>query len=158
MEQRTWVVLICLAMAPAAWTQTPATGGPCCEGDRSAGTSVPSYTIHGATPEQEFALRTEIQIMQPDLLPSRIVFMPHWQYVNAGRIYHLHVPTGMGSKMFTHLPSRTVYIDADLCGGDGWLGYWMAHELGHIATNSAREDDAERAAHKFREYLKKAGY
>jgi hypothetical protein len=58
--------------------------------------------------------------------------------------------------MFTHLPSRTVYIDADLCGGEDWLGHWMAHELGHLATNSAREDDAERAARGYRKRLKDA--
>jgi hypothetical protein len=143
-------------MAPLAWTQTLSTGGPCCEADKAAGTSATPYTIHGATPEQESALRTEVQIMKPEILPSRIVFVPHWQYVNAARIYRLRVPTGMSSKMFTYLPGRTVYIDADLCGSNGWLGYWMAHELGHLATNSAKEDDAERAAREYRRRLKDA--
>ena len=143
-------------MAQVAWTQTPATGGTGCETDRSAGTSATPYTIHAATPEQESALRSEIEIMRPEIPPCRIVFVPHWQYVNAVRIYRLRVPTGMRSKMFTHLPSRTVYIDADLCGGDGWLGYWMAHELGHLARNSVKEDDAERAARGYRRRLKDA--
>jgi len=58
--------------------------------------------------------------------------------------------------MFTHLPSRTVYVDADLCGGEGWLGYWVAHELGHLATNSTKEEDAEKAAREFRRRLKDA--
>jgi hypothetical protein len=155
-EARTWAVVICVAMAPVAWAQTPATGTPCCEPDRSAGTSATPYAVQGSTPAQEASLRTQILIMQPEILPSRIVFVPHWQYVNAVRIYRLRVPTGMSSKMFTHLPSRTVYIDADLCGGDGWLGCWMAHELGHLARNSVKEDDAERAARGYRRRLKDA--
>jgi hypothetical protein len=56
--------------------------------------------------------------------------------------------------MFTHLPSRTVFIDNDLYQGEGWLGYWMAHELGHLKSNSPREGDAERAAHGFRKRLR----
>jgi hypothetical protein len=115
-----------------------------------------TYTVQGATLEQELVLRNQIQIMQPEVFPSRILFVPHWQYVYATRMYHLHVPTGMSSKMFTHLASRSVYIDADLCGGEDWLGHWMAHELGHLATNNAREDDAERAAREYRKRLKDA--
>ncbi len=34
------------------------------------------------------------------------------------------------------------------------LGYWLAHELGHLATSSPREDDAEKAAHEYRKRLK----
>jgi hypothetical protein len=94
--------------------------------------------------------------MQPKSSPFRIRFVPHWQYLYAAKMYRLHLPTGMSSKMFTHLASRSVYIDADLCGGEDWLGHWMAHELGHLATNSPREDDAERAAREYRKLLKDA--
>lgn len=62
----------------------------------------------------------------------------------------------MTSKMFTHLASRSVYIDADLCGGDDWLGHWMAHELGHLERNSADENDAEKAGAEYRRRLKAA--
>jgi hypothetical protein len=111
------------------------------------------YTVQGTTPERERLLRAQIQVMQPAVLPARIIFVPHWQYVYATRMYHLHVPTGMTSKMFTHLPSRSVYIDADLYGGNDWLGHWIAHELGHLATNSVKETDAERAAHEYRKRI-----
>ena len=151
MNQGVWPVLLWLAMAPLAWTQTR--GGPCCE---EAGTSATTYTVQGATRKQESLLRAQIQIMQPDVFPRRIIFVPHWQYLYAAKMYQLHVPTGMSSKMFTHLASRSVYIDADLCGGQDWLGHWMAHELGHLAMNSAREDDAERAACEYRKRLKDA--
>jgi len=59
--------------------------------------------------------------------------------------------------MFTHLPSRSIFVDEDLYLGEEWLGHWMAHELGHLATNSAREDDAERVAREYQRRLAKAG-
>jgi hypothetical protein len=113
-----------------------------------------AYTVQGTTPERERLLRTQIQVMQPAVLPHRIIFVPHWQYIYATKMYHLKVPTGMSSKMFTHLGSRSVYIDADLYGGDDWMGHWMAHELGHLERNSADENDAERAAAEYRRRLK----
>jgi hypothetical protein len=32
--------------------------------------------------------------------------------------------------LFTHLASRTTFIDGDRYLGEDWLGYWMPHELG----------------------------
>jgi hypothetical protein len=32
--------------------------------------------------------------------------------------------------------------------------YWLAHEMGHLVTNSSKEQDAEKAAHEFRKRLK----
>jgi hypothetical protein len=115
-----------------------------------------TYTVQGATPEREAMLRRQIQLMQPAVLPYRIHFVPHWQYVYAAKIYQLHVPTGMGSIMFTHLPSRSVFIDEDRYLGEEWLGHWIAHELGHLATNSVREEDAERIAREYRIRLRAA--
>ena len=56
--------------------------------------------------------------------------------------------------MFTHLPSRTIFVDNDRYQGEDWLGYWIAHELGHLAMNSNREGDAEKAAKEYRKRLK----
>lgn len=56
--------------------------------------------------------------------------------------------------MFTHLASRTVFIDNDRYMGEEWLGHWIAHELGHVAKNSPKEEDAERAEREFRMRLK----
>jgi hypothetical protein len=58
--------------------------------------------------------------------------------------------------MFTHLPSRSVFIDTDPYVSDDSLGYWVAHELGHLAANSASESDADRAAREYRKHLKDA--
>jgi hypothetical protein len=93
--------------------------------------------------------------MQPAVLPLRVVFVPHWKYVDNTRVFHLHVPTGYTSALFTHLPSRTVFIDADRYIEDS-LGYWLAHELGHLVTNSADEHEANKAAREFRRRLKES--
>ena len=116
-----------------------------------------SYLVIGATEDQESLLRTQIQVMRPEVLPLRIVFVPHWKYLDDARILHLHVPTGYASIMFTHLPSRTIYVDKGFYTGEKWLGHWMAHELGHLAKNSVREEDAERVARAYRKRLKVTG-
>jgi hypothetical protein len=136
------LALFFLTVAPAASTQTS--------------NNDTTYTMQGATSEREAVLRRQIQVMQPAVLPYRIRFVPHWQYVYATKMYQLHVPAGMGSKMFTHLPSRSIFIDEDLYLGEEWLGHWMAHELGHLATNSAKEEDAERTAREYRMRLQAA--
>ena len=115
-----------------------------------------NYTVQGATPRQEALLRSQIRVMQPNVPPQRIIFVPHWKYLYAAKEFRLHVPTGMSSKMFTHFASRSVFIDDDHYGGDESLGYWMAHELGHLAANSADENDAEKAAQPYRKRLKDA--
>jgi hypothetical protein len=72
--------------------------------------------------------------MQPDVYPLRVLFVPHWQYVDTARVFRLHVPAGYTSAMFTHLPSRSVFIDSDRYVSADSLGYWLAHELGHLAA------------------------
>jgi hypothetical protein len=114
------------------------------------------YTVLGATPQQETLIRSQIQTIEPVVLPLRIVFVPHWKYVENTRIFHLHVPAGYTSALFTHLPSRTVFIDSDRYVSDDSLGYWLAHELGHLAANSAGESDADKAAREYRKRLKDA--
>lgn len=115
-----------------------------------------NYTVFGATPSQESALRTQIRLMHPEVLPLRVFFVPHWKYLDNARVFQLHVPTGYASLMFTHLPSRTVFIDNDRYIGEDWLGHWIAHELGHLAKNSPKEEDAEKVAREFRKRLKEA--
>ncbi len=94
--------------------------------------------------------------MQPEVLPLRILFVPHWRYIDTTKAFHLHVPAGYTSAMFTHLPSRSVFIDSDRYVSDDSLGYWLAHELGHLAANSTSENDADKAAREYRKRLKDA--
>src|SRR5207247_6782028 len=47
----------------------------------------------------------------PGRFPLRVLFVAHWKYMEAGGAFQLHVPKGFGRLMFTHLASRTVYID-----------------------------------------------
>lgn len=110
----------------------------------------PAYVVIGANPHEEALIRSEMERIQPAVLPLRVIFVPHWKYVDNTRIFQLHVPKGFSSAMFTHLPSRTTFIDADRYLGDEYLRHYFAHELGHLASNSAKEEDAERIAKQYR--------
>src|SRR5215467_2289200 len=139
------------AQANAGPSQTPV-AAPALVADAQ----VESYLVKYATPSQETALRTQIKLIHPEVLPLRVFFLPHWKYLDAARSFQLHVPKGYGSLMFTHLPSRTIFVDNDRYQGEEWLGYWMAHELGHLKANSAKESDADRGARECRKLLEKA--
>jgi hypothetical protein len=137
---------------PLTWAQVPVCAVPYDNGVKPPKASS-VLTFQGATRTREALLRREIQIMQPRVIPLRIIFLPHWKYLYTAKVFQLHVPREMSSLMFTHLPSRSVFIDEDRVGSDEALVYWMAHELGHLATNSVKEEDAERAARQFRSHL-----
>jgi hypothetical protein len=147
-------VLFFLGFGQICWGQTngntnaAGTGGS----EMAPAVQTNSFVVLGGTAQQEALVRSQIQTMQPAVLPLRVVFVPHWKYVDNTRVFHLHVPTGYTSALFTHLPSRTIFIDADRYF-DETLGYWLAHELGHLVTNSANEQDAENAAREFRKRL-----
>jgi len=49
-----------------------------------------------------------------------------------------------------------MFVDNDQYLGKEWLGHWIAHELGHLESNSVGEGDAERVAHKLRKVLKES--
>jgi hypothetical protein len=90
-----WSALFLLSVAPTARTQTV--------------NNDTTYTVQGATPEREAVLRQQIQLMHPSVLPYRVRFVPHWQYVYAARMYHLRVPRGMQSSLACMIrgPRRT---------------------------------------------------
>lgn len=153
MKFRVGAVLFFLGFAQLTWGQTDGTVNVAVNAETKPASPTNSYVVQGATPQREAQVRSLIQSMQPSVLPLRVVFVPHWKYVDNTRIFRLHVPTGYTSALFTHLPSRTVFIDADRYFDES-IGYWLAHELGHLVTNSAKEEDAERAAREFRKRLK----
>ncbi len=154
MKLATWTALLLFAFPHLGWGQTNDSWKQVSGEERSAALSQTNYSVIGATQKQEALLRAQIRIMHPEILPLRIVFVPHWKYLETARIFRLHVPTGYTSAMFTHLPSRTVFIDTDRYINDASLGYWMAHELGHLVTNTSKESDADKAASLFRGRLK----
>src|SRR5713101_1905615 len=156
MRLRIWTTLFLATSAQFAWGQTNGSAKLASSEATAPEPSANSYTVLGATPEQEALVRAQIQVMQPDVYPLRVLFVPHWKYIDAARTFHLHVPAGYTSKLFTHLPSRSVFIDGDRYINDDSLGYWVAHELGHLATNSVSEDAADKAARDYRKRLKDA--
>ena len=148
-------ILLLVAIAQCAWGQTnesPLVTG----GETAASPSADGYAVLGATPRQETLIRVQVRAMRPDVYPLRVLFVPHWKYVEAARTFRLRVPAGYTSVMFTHLPSRSVFIDTDKCASDDFAGYWVAHELGHLAANNTKEADAEKAARRYRKRLKQA--
>src|SRR5713226_4382319 len=156
MKLRIWTVLILLGFTQFGWGQTTGNSIVATGKETAVESSSNNYAVIGATAGQEASLRAQIQVMQPSVLPLRVLFVPHWKYVDTARIFHLHVPAGYTSAMFTHLPSRSVFIDSDRYVSDDSLGYWVAHELGHLTTNSASESDVDRAAREYRKRLKDA--
>ena len=156
MKLRNRTVLLLLGFAQIGWGQT--NGNPKLVSAEATAPepSANSYNVLGATPEQDALVRAQIRVMQPDVYPLRVLFVPHWKYIDTARTFHLHVPAGYTSAMFTHLPSRSVFIDSDRYVSDDSLGYWLAHELGHLAANSASENDADKAAREYRKRLKDA--
>jgi hypothetical protein len=154
MRLRIWTILFLVTIPQFAWGQTD-TNPKLVNAEAAAPKpSANSYTVLGATAEQEALVRTQIRVMQPGVYPLRVLLVPHWKYIDTARIFHLHVPAGYTSAMFTHLPSRSVFIDSDRYVSDDSLGYWLAHELGHLAANSASENDADKAARDYRKRLK----
>jgi len=156
MKFRIWTTLFLVTSAQFGWAQTSGNAKLVNAEATAPEPSANSYTVLGATPQQEALIRAQIRIMQPDVYPLRVLFVPHWKYVDTARTFRLHVPAGYSSAMFTHLPSRSVFIDSDRYVSDDSLGYWVAHELGHLATNSVSESDADKAAREYRRRLKDA--
>jgi hypothetical protein len=156
MRLRIWTTLFLVTIAQTAWGQTTGTANLVSAKPNTPEPSANSFTVLGATPEQEVLVRAQIRVMRPDVFPLRVLFVPHWKYLDTARIFRLHVPAGYASAMFTHLPSRSVFIDSDRYVSDDSFGYWIAHELGHLAANSASESDADKAAREYRKRLKDA--
>ena len=156
MKFRIWTTLFLAMIAQSARGQTSGSTKPVGAEATASELSANNYVVLGATAEQEALVRAQVRIMQPGVYPLRVLFVPHWKYVDTARIFQLHVPAGFTSAMFTHLPSRSVFIDSDRYVSDDSLGYWIAHELGHLATNSASENDADKAAREYRKRLKDA--
>ena len=156
MRLRIWTTLFLVTIAQFAWGQTSGNAKLVSAEATALEPSANSYTVLGATPEQEALVRAQIRIIQPDVYPLRVLFVPHWKYIDTARTFRLHVPAGYTSAMFTHVPSRSVFIDSDRYVSDDSLGYWVAHELGHLAANSAKEEDAEKDAREYRKRLKQS--
>ncbi len=156
MKRKIWTTLFLVTITQFAWGQTSGNPKVVNAEATAAEPLANSYTVLGATPEQEALVRAQIRIMQPDVYPLRVLFVPHWKYVDTARTFRLHVPAGYTSAMFTHLPSRSVFIDTDRYVSDDSLGYWVAHELGHLAANSVSESAADKAALEYRKRLKNA--
>lgn len=72
-------VLFFLGFAQCSWGQTNGSAN-LVSGDSSVPTTSPnSYVVFGVSLQQEALVRAQIQIMQPAVLPLRVIFVPHWK-------------------------------------------------------------------------------
>jgi hypothetical protein len=148
--------LFVLGFAQLGWGQTNGDANLVSAEATAPEVSANSYAVLGATPEQDALVRAQIRVMQPEVLPLRILFVPHWKYIDAARIFHLHVPTGYTSALFTHLPSRSTFVDSDPLHGRGVAGLLDGPRTWAPISNSTKEEDAEKAAREYRKRLKQA--
>jgi hypothetical protein len=87
MKFRIWTTLFLVTIAQVAWGQTSTNPKLVKAEATSPEASVNSYTVLGATPEQETLVRAQIRIMQPDVYPQRVLFVPHLSVVVEGNFY-----------------------------------------------------------------------
>ncbi len=92
MRLRIWTTLFLVTSAQFAWGQTSGSAKLASAEAAAPEPSANSYAVLGATPEQEALVRAQIRVMQPDVYPLRVLFVPHWKYIEAARTFHLHVP------------------------------------------------------------------
>ena len=107
------IAVLILGTAQLTWGQTTGSALPVSAEATARELSADRYAVLGATTEQGALVRAQIRVMQPTVLPLRILFVPHWKYIDTARTLRLHVPAGYTSAMFTHLSSRSVFIDND---------------------------------------------
>src|ERR1700756_1096123 len=101
MKHALGLVPLFLGLAQLSWGQTKDHTSVVSAGETAPAFSTNTYAFLGATSQQEALVRSQIQTMQPAILPLRVVFVPHWKYVDNTRVFHLHVPTGYTSALFT---------------------------------------------------------
>jgi hypothetical protein len=94
MSLRIWTILFLVTMAQVSWGQTSTNPKLVNAEATLPEPTVNSYTVLGATSEQETLVRAQIRIMQPDVYPLRVLFVPHWKYVDTAKTFRLHVPAG----------------------------------------------------------------
>ncbi len=81
MKRAIWTALSILGFAAFGWGQRNGNSMLVVTEATVAGTSANSYTVLGATSQQEELVRSQIRVMQPEIFPLRIIFVPHWKYV-----------------------------------------------------------------------------
>src|SRR5712691_5864422 len=91
MRLRIWTTLFLVTIAQVAWGQTSPNPKLVNAEATSPEPSVNSYTVLGATSEQETLLRAQIRIMQPAVYPLRVLRLQQWKYIYTARIVRLHV-------------------------------------------------------------------
>jgi hypothetical protein len=109
--------------------------------------------IIGATPLQQRFLTCVAQISADDLRDTpnsnerlTIVILEHHKFLETRDTFHAHKT----KLAFSSLQARRIYLSARMLGDFETLLRCITHELGHFATQSVYEGNAEIAADRFR--------
>src|SRR5207245_10707316 len=90
MRLRNWTTLFLATIAQLAWGQTRTNPKLVNAEVTSPEPSVNTYTVLGATSEQETLVRAQIRIMQADVYHRRVLLLPHRRYVDPATTVRLH--------------------------------------------------------------------
>jgi len=122
MRLRIWTALFLATIAQVAWGQTSTNPKLVNAEVTSPEPSVNSYTVLGATSEQEALVRAQMRIMQPDVYPLRVLFVPHWKYVDTGRTFRSICRWIYQRYVHATYPAEACFIDSDRYVSDDSLG------------------------------------
>jgi hypothetical protein len=109
--------------------------------------------IIGATQQQERFLTCVVHMSDDDLRGTphsndqlAIVILKHQKFLEMSEAFHAKTKLA-----FSSLLARRIYLSARVLRDYDTLLRCITHELGHFATQSVYEDNAEFAANHFRE-------
>jgi len=110
--------------------------------------------IIGATQQQERFLTCVLHISDDDLRGTpnsndrlTVVILEHQKFLETREVFHAYKTT----LAFSRLLARRIYLSARMFRDFETLLRCITHELGHFATQSLYEGNAELAAESFRE-------
>ena len=75
-----------------------------------------------------------------------VIILEHQKFLEMREAFHAHKT----KLAFSSLQARRIYLSARMFGDFDTLLRCITHELGHFATQSVYEDNAERAANRIR--------
>jgi hypothetical protein len=115
--------------------------------------------IIGATQQQEWFLTCVAQISVDELRDTphsderlTVVILEQQKFLEMREAFHAHKT----KLAFSSLQARRIYLSSRMFGDFETLLRCITHELGHFATQSVYEDQAERAADRIRQRARQA--
>ncbi len=113
--------------------------------------------IIGGTPQQERFLICVAQVSDNDLRNTpnsdgrlSVVILEHHEFLEMRDAFHAHKT----KLAFSSMQARRIYLSSHVLGDFETLLRCITHELGHFATQSVYEDQAEQSADRLRKMVR----